>query len=512
MATALAKHEKIKAFDWEPEPSLLHKEAKYPTKYKIPATTRDPFRVLVRDYVAMEEEKDGRQYGSLDVLTRVGNAEKGHPRWMEILKPILNLIQFGEYTAIKCTGMMVDTINNPELRQGYAAQMNDEIRHANVENYLCRYFAKNARNPAGFNSAMRTRAWDPIYLAARSTFEPILVDDPVAASLHLQVFAETAFTNPIFVALTQIAALNGDHVTPTVGLSIQSDEGRHMANGYATLVAVLSEPDNLETLQEDFDTSFWRQHHFIDSFTAAIYDYFSVNRLQPYTQYWDQWVEQDFLGSYIDGLKPFGLKEPRWADLARQEVPWKGHTAAMLSAALWPIHAWSTDYMVEDDFEFLSAHYPEWEQTYGGFWTAYREMADPRNGTLALSMFEAVPPFCRVCQLPCALPAPHLAKPRFVIDADGRRHALCSEPCEYIFLKEPHRYPGHNWLEVFDGWDLADYLVSAGLVRSDGKTLVAQPHTHIEPEWLWTVDHIRDCGIEIKDPLKDMPAEAFRQI
>src|SRR5437868_6924721 len=101
VATALAKHEKIKAFDWEP--SLLHKEAKYPTKYKIPASTRDPFRVLVREYVAMEEEKDGRQYGSLDVLTRAGDAMKAQPRWMEAVKPILTLIQFGEYTAIKCT-------------------------------------------------------------------------------------------------------------------------------------------------------------------------------------------------------------------------------------------------------------------------------------------------------------------------------------------------------------------------------------------------------------------------
>src|SRR5690348_9343378 len=117
MATAVEKHDKVKSFDWEP--TLPRKDAKYPTKYKIPASTRDPFRVLVREYVAMEAEKDDRQFGSLDVLRRSQNAETAEPRWMEILKPFLLLIGFGEYTAINCAAMLADTINNPELRQGY---------------------------------------------------------------------------------------------------------------------------------------------------------------------------------------------------------------------------------------------------------------------------------------------------------------------------------------------------------------------------------------------------------
>jgi Methane/Phenol/Toluene Hydroxylase len=92
------------------------------------------------------------------------------------------------------------------------------------------------------------------------------------------VVAETAYTNPIFVALTEIAASNGDQVTPSVFLSIQSDESRHMANGYSTLAAVVSNPDNLPTLQLDFDRAFWRQHAFIDPFVAAVWDYFQTNR------------------------------------------------------------------------------------------------------------------------------------------------------------------------------------------------------------------------------------------
>lgn len=507
MATAVEKHNKVKSFDWEPE--FQHKEAKYPTKYKIPATTKDPFRVLVREYVEMEMEKDDRQFGSLDVLTRSRNAETAERRWMEILKPFLMLIQWGEYTAVNCTGMLADTIKNPELRQGYLAQMNDEIRHFNAEAYLLRYHAKHAPNPAGFNSGAKTRGWNPTWMAGRSAFEPIMTDDPITGALHLQVFAETAFTNETFVALTQIAAANGDHVTPTVALSIQSDEGRHMANGYSTLAAVLSEPENLPTLQEDFDTAFWRQHHFIDPFTAAIYDYFSKVRMDPFSTYWQKWVEEDFLGAYIEKMEPFGLKEPRWADEARAAIPWAGHTSAMMSAALWPVNPWCSDYMVEDDFEFLTKHYPHWEEQYGPFWSNYRTMADPKNATLPVSMFDAIPALCRVCQMSCALPAPHMAKPSFFVDSTGRRHALCSPACAHIFRTEPHRYPGKTWLEIFDGWDLATYIQEAGLLRDDGHTLMAQPHVHHEERWLWTLDDIRRCNFEIKDPLKSMPADQF---
>jgi len=39
--------------------------------------------------------------------------------------------------------------------------------------------------------------------------------------------AEACFTNPLVVAMTQWPAANGDEVTPTVFLSIQSDELRH---------------------------------------------------------------------------------------------------------------------------------------------------------------------------------------------------------------------------------------------------------------------------------------------
>ena len=56
-----------------------------------------------------------------------------------------------------------------------------------------------------------------------------------------------------------------DTVLPSLFLSIQSDESRHMANGYATLAACLSDDRNLEFLQQDLEEALWRGHRFVDT-------------------------------------------------------------------------------------------------------------------------------------------------------------------------------------------------------------------------------------------------------
>jgi len=316
MRNLIEAHNRVKDFDWEP--SYVEKPLWYPTKYKIPTKTKDPFRHLVRDYLSMEEEKDNRQYGSMeDALARGQASSKAEPRWMEIMKAVLPIINFGEYAAMKSTGQLIETIANAELRQGYMAQMLDEVRHTHQEAYLARYFAKHASDPEGFAQGFKLRGTNLFNRAGRAAFETFFVGDPIEGALNLQVVAETAYTNPIFVALTEIAASNGDQVTPSVFLSIQSDESRHMANGYSTLAAVVSNPYNLPALQIDFDRAFWRQHAFIDPFVAAVWDYFQTNRTTCYLEKWREWIDADWIGSYIERLAPFGLKVPSGYEAAR---------------------------------------------------------------------------------------------------------------------------------------------------------------------------------------------------
>jgi hypothetical protein len=458
----------------------------------------------------MEEEKDHRQYGALEEVTmRLRSFERAEPRWMEVLKPLLAIVNFGEYAAMKSCGMLIGAVDNPELRQGYLAQMLDEVRHTNQEAYLIRYLARHAPDPAGFDRALFARGRNPICRAGRAAFETFLNDDPITCALSLQVVAETAYTNTIFVAVTEIAAVNGDPATPSVFLSVQSDEARHMANGYATLAAILADPDNLPLVNADLAAKFWQHHVFLDGFLGAVYDYFQRERLLSYREYWNRWIGEDWVGSYLERLAPFGLEVPGEVETARLNIAWWGHTVAMVSAALWPLHFWRTDEQLDPDFEYLEEKYPGWDSIYGDFWRAYRQVSDPAEGCLALTLLDRLPALCRVCHMPDAYPRLDAPAGRVVRDGEGRRHAFCSPTCETLYVDAPWRYSSRTWWEVHDGMGLDEYVERAGLLRLDGRTLVGQPHLRTDSASLWTIDDIRRAEIEIRDPLRDLDGESL---
>ena len=273
--------------------------------------------------------------------------------------------------------------------------------------------------------------------------------------------------------------------------------------GYSTLAAVLSEPDNHRHLQADFDRAFWRQHAFIDPFMVAVYDYFQTNRTSSYKEKWTDWIADDWVGSYISRLEPFGLQVPRWMDQATDRMHWIGHTAAMVGFAGWPLVYWRTPPLSESDFEWFENKYPGWYDNYGWFWEGFREMQEPGSGN-PFNLLTELPPLCRVCQMPCVMPRLDINQIR-IKEHLGRRHAFCSAPCERFFDQEPQRYLGFKtFWEIWDGCGLDEFIVKQGLLRADGRTLVAQPHhDDDDPKRMWTIDDIRALDYEIKDPLQN---------
>lgn len=501
MARNLIKaHEKVKGLEWTP--TYFEPETKYPSRFHIPRKAKDPFRHLIRDYMAMEEEKDNRQYGFLDGAVRMDNPNHVAPRFAEALKPAMAILPFAEYAAAKCQGLLISAVDNEELRNGYLMQMLDEVRHVQQEMYLSRYYMKHYGDPAGFDIGQKAFGNHFLASAGRAFFETFIAGDPIECSISLQVVGETAFTNPLFVAFPNTAAANGDQATPTVFLSIQSDEARHMANGYATLVTVLSDDRNVPLIQEAIDKYFWRGHMFIDAFLGVLTDYFSANRVGAYKQMWQQWIIEDWVGSFIARLEKFGLKPPRWLPQAQTNIPWINHSTAMAGYALWPIAFWRYDAPTEKECEWFEAQYPGWYSAYGKFWEAYRTMTDPKQGQIPAQLLPSLPPLCQVCQMPCVFPRPDISTVR-IVEKEGKKRAFCSEACEWMFDLEPLRYLGYtNWYERFDGWDLAEVITELGYLRPDGKTLIAQPHLDLDN--MWTIDDIRRLKFTINDPLRGM--------
>jgi propane monooxygenase large subunit len=63
------------------------------------------------------------------------------------------------------------------------------------------------------------------------------------------------------------------------------------------------------------------------------------------------------------------------------------------------------------------------------------------------------------------------------------------------------RFSGkREWETLYDGWDLADAIIDLNFVRSDGKTLVPQPHLRFDDKEMWTLDDVR--GYTLRSPLK----------
>ena len=83
--------------------------------------------------------------------------------------------------------------------------------------------------------------------------EDLLTCDPVETSLGLQMFVETAYTNVFFVGLSTAAAAHGDKMMASTMLTIQSDEARHMANGWATFATLLQDDRNVPLVQQALD-------------------------------------------------------------------------------------------------------------------------------------------------------------------------------------------------------------------------------------------------------------------
>ena len=62
------------------------------------------------------------------------------------------------------------------------------------------------------------------------------------------------------------------------------------------------------------------------------------------------------------------------------------------------------------------------------------------------------------------------------------------------------RFSGkREWETLYHGWDLADAIKDLNFVRSDGKTLIPQPHLRFDDKEMWTLDDVR--GHTLMSPL-----------
>src|ERR1041385_1425092 len=301
-ASITKAHNKIQELSWDP--TFVEPVDKYPTDYTFEkAPKKDPLKQVLRSYFPMEEEKDNRVFGAMDGAIRGNMFRQVQERWMEWQKLFLSIIPFPEISAARAMPLAINAVPNPQLHNGLAVQMIDEVRHSTIQMNLKRLYMNHYIDPAGFD--ISEKAFSNCYAGTigRQFAEGFLTGDAItAANVYLTVVAETAFTNTLFVAMPSEAARNGDYALPTVFLSVQSDESRHIGNGHSMLMAMINDPSNHQLLERDLKYAFWQNHAIVDAAIGTFIEYGTTNRdknKESYVELLHRWIYEDYYRTYM---------------------------------------------------------------------------------------------------------------------------------------------------------------------------------------------------------------------
>jgi len=507
-------YNKIQEMSWEP--TYVEKDPRYKTDYTFSdAQPKEPMKQVLQSYFPMQEEKDERVYGAIDGAVRGNMFRQVQPRWMEWQKLFLSIIPFPEISAARAMPLLTEAVPNPELHNGLAIQMIDEVRHSTIQMNLKREYMKNYIDPAGFDITQKAFHNNYAGTIGRQFGEAFITGDAITAgNVYLQTVAETAFTNVLFVAMPSEAAANGDFLLPTIFLSVQSDESRHISNGYATLIMAMASEENKDLLERDLRYAWWNNHAVVDAAIGTFIDYGSKDRRKDrdsYAEMYRRWVYDDYYRSYLAPLEKYGLAVPH--DLV--EESWNRiwnkdyvHYVAQFFATGWPVNYWRIDPMTEEDFEWFEHKYPGWYDKFGKWWEHYSALSEP-NGHMPVA-FEntgyVYPHRCWTCMVPC------LIREDTVFDyVDDEWRTYCSDTCHWTdkvaFREEYNGRPTpamgrlvglREWETLYHNWDLADIIQDLGYVRPDGETLVPQPHVLFDDDKMWKLEDVQ--GIPFPSP------------
>ena len=488
-------HAKISELTWEP--TFATPATRFGTDYTFEkAPKKDPLKQIMRSYFPMEEEKDNRVFGAMDGAIRGNMFRQVQQRWLEWQKLFLSIIPFPEISAARAMPMAIDAVPNPEIHNGLAVQMIDEVRHSTIQMNLKKLYMNNYIDPAGFDMTEKAFANNYAGTIGRQFGEGFITGDAItAANIYLTVVAETAFTNTLFVAMPDEAAANGDYLLPTVFHSVQSDESRHISNGYSILLdgagrraqpAAARARPALRVVEQPLrrrrgDRHVHRVRHEgppqgpreLRGDVAPV----DLRRLLPQLPAPAREVRPDHPARpRRGGLEP-DHRTRATCTRSRGSSPPAGRSTTGASTP-----------MTDTDFEWFEEKYPGWYSKYGKWWENYNRLAYPgRNKPIA---FEDVgyqyPHRCWTCMVPA------LIREDMVVEkVDGQWRTYCSETCYWTDadgvpagVRGPRRRPNMGRLTGFREWetlhhdkDLADIVKDLGYVRDDGKT----PHPAAAP-------------------------------
>jgi toluene monooxygenase system protein A len=399
----------------------------------------EPYQTTYAEYVANQSAKDASVQAVREVVGRVEDFAELDPSWLNGLKLHAATMALTEFAAATSNLRAGRFGRDSAWRNMSTLGALDEIRHTQIPLLLMHELVRLDPQFDWTHRFFHTNDWVAI-VGRHLVDEMVLASDPIEFGIATNFVLETGFTNLQFVGLSAMARDVGDRMFEKMVTSIQTDEARHAQIGHPVLaMLVRHDPERAQYL---IDKWFWRSWLFFAIVTGFSMDYLTPvsHRRSSFKEFMEEWILDQFQRT----LASFGLKRPWYWDTFIDALDLYHHMV-YASAYTYRSTVWF-DFALPGPEEraWLRAKYPRTWNMFDPVWERVTERWRQIGPDVEWYTQGATPiGVCNLCQIVLCNGTP-LQNAARVLEHDGRRYIFCSEPCAWIFSKEPERYAAHQ--------------------------------------------------------------------
>lgn len=399
----------------------------------------EPFQTTYTEYVANQSAKDASVYAVRDALGRTRDFEKLPSSWLDALKLHGATLPLAEFAAVVGNLRAARFGRDSAWRNMALFGALDEFRHTQIPLVVMHELVKWDAQFDWTHKFYHSNNW--IAVAGRHIVDELLLaSDPIEFAIATNFVFETGFTNLQFIGLSSLAHNAGDKMFEKMIGSIQTDEARHAQIGPAVLKKIVAhDPEYAQYL---LDKWFWRSWHLFAIVTGFSMDYLTplAERTQSFKEFMREWV----IGQYLETLADYGMKRPWYWETFLESLD-SYHHMVYASAYTYRATTWF-NFVVPSPQEraWLRRKYPKHWQEFDRIWQRIdREWEENDPGNEFGVHGTSIVGFCDLCQIVLSEGTPQKNTARTLV-RDEKKYIFCSDPCQWIFEREPERYADHK--------------------------------------------------------------------
>lgn len=399
----------------------------------------EPYRTTFADYVTDQTEKDNAVYAVQDAVGKLDDYKRLAAPWVNGLKLHAATLPLAEFAAVIGNLRGARFGRDGAWRSACTFAALDELRHTHIPLLLMNELVRWDAQFDWTHKFYHSNNW--VAIAARHlTDELLLASNPIEFGIATNFVFESGFTNLQFVGLSSLAHEAGDAMFEKMSNSIQSDETRHSLIGHPVLSKVLEH--DREYAQYLLDKWFWRSWLLFAVVTGFSMDYLTplAQRTCSFKEFMEEWI----IDQYLRMLEEYGMQKPWYWDTFVDALD-TYHHMVYASAYTYRSTVWFNFVMPSpEERAWLRKKYPKNWDALDRVWDQVTERwreADPGNDFAVHGT--AIVGFCNLCQLVLCNGTPSQNSAN-TLDYQGQKYIFCSQPCRWIFEREPERYAQHK--------------------------------------------------------------------